>query len=138
MTTSRDAPELSGIVRVLIAVSDLEHAHAVYGRGLGMEVGAPVDDRERGVRYAVCSPPEGGEIHLVAVLDRQRPLGGSIASFLETRRDGMYALELESSDLEATEKSLVDRGLQVADGAQDGLEIAPASAYGARLRIVAS
>ncbi len=108
-----DSPGLSGITRVIIAVQDLDHAMEVYGKKLAMGVGElNVDDR-RGVRSAICKPASGGLIELVSVEDKNRPFAQSISAFLEGKREGMYALVLQSDAPQAAQKNLNSRGLNV-------------------------
>lgn len=69
----RRAPQLSGIVRVIVAVADIGRAAAAYGKGFGLMVDPIVEDRARGVAVARCHPPKGGVIELVSVRDESRP-----------------------------------------------------------------
>ena len=96
-----DSPGISGIDRVIIAVEDIDHAVAVYGDKLAMDISTAQVDSERGVKSALCSPPSGGQIELVAVIDQTRPFAQSIAEFLEGGREGMYTLVLKSARPEA-------------------------------------
>jgi len=132
-----DGPGLSGIVRVLIAVDDLDDAAAVYGSKFAMKVGAASDDARRGVRCARCNPPTGGTIELVSVIDEERPFARSVKSFLDHNREGMFALVLEAPDLEAAARVLASRGLSAGAAADspDVLEIERAAMFGARIRI---
>ena len=108
-----NAPKLSGIVRVIIAVEDLDHAAMVYGRQFNMAMDDSILDPERGVCSAICRPAAGGVIELVAVEDSTRPFAAAISEFLENRSEGMYALVLQSPDLQETEKALEKSGLRV-------------------------
>lgn len=136
----RRAPPLSGIVRVIVAVADIERAAAAYGKGFGLTVDPIVEDRARGVAVALCRPPAGGVIELVAVRDPSRPFAAAIARHLDADREGMYALVLQSPDLPATAASLAGHGLGVAPAADDPgvLEIPGSEAFGARIRIEAA
>jgi catechol 2,3-dioxygenase-like lactoylglutathione lyase family enzyme len=102
---------LSGISRVVLAVHDLEHAVDVYGRQFGTETDAPVLDEARGLLTAICRPPSGGVIELVAVADREQPFANAVAAQLETRGEGMHALVLGSKDPGSVAASLADRGV---------------------------
>lgn len=134
-----DDPGLSGIARVLIAVRDLDHAVSVYRSGFGLEVDPPSLDASRGVRRALCHPPSGGAIELLAGVDRTRPFGRSVAEFVEGDREGMYALVVQSRDPGASAGRLASRGLDVgrAEGAEHLLELDRSATYGARLWIEA-
>lgn len=134
------APRLSGIVRVIVAVEDIEHAVAVYGERFKLPVGKILDDAERGVWSATCRPPAGGVIELVAVKDPTRVFARAIERHLEERREGMYALVLESPDLAATAASLAGHGIRVHPAADDRhvLEVPREDAFGALIRIQAA
>ena len=129
--TSQD-PELSGIQRVIMAVHDAAKAAAVYGEGFDMEVSAPALDENRGVMQAICTPPAGGRIELVSPTDPERPFARRIASFLDDRREGMYALVLHAPDPKAAADVLEERGIEV-----ERSNVIEASLLGARLLIEA-
>ena len=117
-----DSPVLSGIAKVIIAVDDLDHAMDVYGEKLAMGISESRLDIERGVRFAICNPASGGMIELVSVEDNSRSFAQSVSAFLEGKRQGMYALVLQSTDTRAMAKILSARGLKVS-GATDSPEI---------------
>lgn len=130
-----DAPGLSGIARVLVAVHDLDQAVAVYGNKFALHVAESTLDTNRGVRSAVCTPPSGGVIEFVAVSNRNQPFAESIAEFLASHGEGMYALVLQSRDLQRSVKNLMTRGVEVhkVTGSADLLEIDRASTFGAHI-----
>ena len=80
----RRAPQLSGIVRVIVAVADIEHAAAAYSTGFGLAVDPIVEDRARGVAGAPFPPPPGGVIQLGAGRDEARDRRG-VRSGIRTR-----------------------------------------------------
>ncbi|OUS10228.1 hypothetical protein A9Q89_11525 [Gammaproteobacteria bacterium 53_120_T64] len=133
----RDGPRVSGIRRVIIAVEDLDHAVEAYGTQFNMAMDDTQVDAERGVRTAICRPASGGVIELVAVEDSARPFANAIAVFLENRREGMYALVLATEDLPATQKMLMERGLEVrmSAGSTGVLEVDQAATFGALILI---
>src|SRR5262245_59487004 len=130
-----DAPGLSGIARVIVAVYDLDHAVTVYGNKFALAIAEPIVDAKRGVRSAVCTPPSGGVIELVSVYDRNQPFAESVAEFWHSRGEGMYALVLQSRDLQGSARHLAARGVEVHTVADlpDLLEIERASTFGARI-----
>lgn len=132
-----NAPGLSGIARVIIAVRDLDHAVEVYGEQFNMTMDDALLDNERGVRSAICRPPTGGVIELIEVDNATRPFAQPIADFLETRREGMYALVLETNNIEATASALTARALKftVAADSPQVLEVAREEAFGTLIRI---
>lgn len=95
--TSPAASGLSGIVRAIVAVRDLDHARRVYETGFGLVCDAPRDDDSRGVRGFVCRPPLGGVVEFVSPSDTDRPFAAEVATFLEDR-DGLYALVLHGDE----------------------------------------
>lgn len=133
------AQDLSGISRVIIAVSDLDHAASVYGQMFALEITEPKVDPVRGVRSVICTPPSGGVIELVSVADASAPFAKSIAGFLQANQEGMYALVLNSQNLQQSEERLIAEGLRVKApaGATTSLEIERADTFGALIQIEA-
>ena len=134
-----DEPDLSGIARVIIAVEDLKRAVVVYGTRFAMDIDRPSLDAERGVQTAICRPPSGGVIELVSVVDSKRPFAGSIRDFLDTGREGMFAVVLQSRDLQASRHALVARGVELVSSEEspDVLEIERDATFDMRVRIEA-
>ena len=95
--TSPAGSGLSGIMRAIVAVRDLDHARTVYEQGFGLACDAPRDDDARGVRGFVCRPPSGGVIEFVSPSDPGRPFAGEVATFLD-EREGLYALVLRGNE----------------------------------------
>jgi catechol 2,3-dioxygenase-like lactoylglutathione lyase family enzyme len=131
------AAALSGIARVIIAVHDVDQAVTVYRTRFAMAADEVILDPARGVRSATCRPATGGSIELVSVADTARPFAQSIQAFLDADREGMYALVLQSPDLQACADALSGHGLPVARAADsnDVLEIDRGSMSGALFRI---
>jgi catechol 2,3-dioxygenase-like lactoylglutathione lyase family enzyme len=126
---------LSGIIRVMIGVSDIAEARAVYGTKLGMPIDPVVIDAARGVKSAICHPPAGGLIELVAVDDAEQAFAQSLEEFLQTRGEGMFALVLQTEDLAQTTEVLSQRGLNLSALTDDAIEVALADTCGARIHI---
>lgn len=131
---------LSGIVRVIIAVRDLDQARATYGEGLGLATDEPLTDPQRGVRAVTCRPPAGGVIELVEAVDPGQPFAGRIHDFINNDREGMFALVLETTNRAESKSTLTRHGVAVRASidAPDTLEIDPETTFGARLRIQAA
>jgi catechol 2,3-dioxygenase-like lactoylglutathione lyase family enzyme len=123
---------LSGITSVMIAVGDIEQAVEVYGKGLGLPVDPAIVDKSQGVISALCHPPSGGVIQLIAVHDSAKPLAGSLQSHLNLRGEGMYALVLQTEETDSVAAELSSRGLNLKAGADGVME---ANVFGARIRI---
>jgi catechol 2,3-dioxygenase-like lactoylglutathione lyase family enzyme len=127
---STGEPGLSGIVRAIVATTDAAKAAEVYGRGLGLDVGPAEEDTDRGVTRALVSPPKGGVIELVSVIDATRPFGQAIERFLGAGGRGLYGLVLTAADPEAAVTVLEARGLAVDRDAGNEIDV-----FGARFFI---
>ncbi|MCP3991946.1 MAG: hypothetical protein GY724_22930 [Actinomycetia bacterium] len=125
-----DKPNLSGITRAILATADVTQAAATYGAGLGLEVGEPEHDDDRGVVAIICRAPKGGVIELVSVVDPERPFARAIDRSLENGGEGLYGLVLRAPDPQSAMATLEDKGV-VAD--QDGL--GALSVFGTRMLI---
>jgi catechol 2,3-dioxygenase-like lactoylglutathione lyase family enzyme len=129
--------DLSGIIRVIIAVHDVDQARTVYGTQLGMEVSRTSLDSDDGVRRAICQPPSGGQIELVGVVDSARPFASAIAEFLQNHGEGMYALVLQAANPSNLASTLINHGLAInaATDSPDIMEVDREHTFGARLRV---
>jgi catechol 2,3-dioxygenase-like lactoylglutathione lyase family enzyme len=128
---------LSGIVRVVIAVNDVDRALDVYGRGFGLDHRDTVLDEARGVVSALLRPPAGGSIELVAVDDDRPWYGAAIARHLAQCGEGMFALVLRAPDPSAVRSGLAARGVrfETIPNRASVLAIAPDERFHARLLI---
>ena len=102
---------LSGIMRVVVAVRDLDHARGIYQTGFGLPCDAAYDDDLRGVRAFVCRPPVGGVIEFVTPTDAERAFAQDVATFLEDR-PGLYALTLHG-DLDRESETVFGARIRV-------------------------
>ncbi|MGF1597945.1 MAG: VOC family protein [Acidimicrobiales bacterium] len=127
----RTGPVVSGITRVLVATTDAARAAEVYGKGLGLDVDPVGYDAERGIDRAICYPPEGGVIELLAPVDEGRPFAGEIGRFLADRGEGMFALVLSSDDVAGATTVLDQRG--VAAASSPSLQATETTVFGARI-----
>jgi hypothetical protein len=128
---------LTGISRVIVAVRDLDDAVAVYRDRLGIRTRLQGAESARGVQGAICTPSSGGEIELRSLMDAPSSSGRELEMFLRERGEGMYALVLESADVDATASTLRAKGIYAQQSATDPAqwEINPASVHGTRIRI---
>lgn len=102
---------LSGIARVVIVVRDLDAAMDTFGHKFAIPTGTAERNPEQGVSRAICTPPTGGVIELVAVDDSEKEYAQTLTAFLAERGEGMYALVLKSDDFAATKAALADRNV---------------------------
>jgi catechol 2,3-dioxygenase-like lactoylglutathione lyase family enzyme len=128
---------LSGISRVIVAVRDLDDAIVVYRDRLGIRTRPQAAESARGVRGAVCEPSSGGQIELTSPIDDRGSPERELEVFLRSRGEGMYALVLESADLDATARALRAAGIDANRSATDPAhwEVDAASVHGVRIRI---
>ncbi|MGH1493857.1 MAG: VOC family protein [Acidimicrobiales bacterium] len=109
-------PWLTGIQTVTIAVSDLDAAAAVYGKGIGLAVEPLLEDAERGVSVIRCLPPKGSAIELVSASEPATPYGAEVERFISERGPGLFSLTLGATDAEQAVATLADRGVDLAGG----------------------
>lgn len=131
---------LSGVVRVVVAVRDLERALDVYARRFDLGARGPMADARRGVAAAICTPPAGGSIELVEPTDAGRPFAAEIARHLSCVGEGMFALVVQAGDPAAVAAALGQRGFTAKPFAESDavFEIDPGSLFGARLLVEAA
>lgn len=129
-----DELQLSGIMKVIVAVKDIDEAMAVYGEGLGMAIDEAADDAERGVKSALVHPPKGGVVELLQPVDTARRFAAGVAAFLAEKGEGMYALVLQSPDANRAAEILKARGVGLSESG-DGIEIDRGDTHGALIRI---
>lgn len=124
---AHEAPDLSGIVRAVVASADASAAAERYRDGLGLRVEEPTVDDDRGVQSVIVHPPKGGVIELVSAVDVTRPFAEAIARQVKEQRGGLYALVLQADDPAAAVATLAARGVEVTN------EPPGAVVFGARL-----
>jgi hypothetical protein len=90
------SPNYSGINKVVIATNDASVAANAYSVGLGLSADKPQLDAERGLLSVLVHPPEGGVIDLVSPVSLSRPIAQNVANFLNTKGEGIYALQLSA------------------------------------------
>jgi catechol 2,3-dioxygenase-like lactoylglutathione lyase family enzyme len=127
------ATGLTTIRRVLVAVRDFDAAVAVYRDRLGFETVIRPEEWAASVRQAIATPREGARIELLAPARNRGP----IAEVLREHGEGMFALVLESEDLEASVRALRERGISAHPAADDSgaWEIDRTTAFGVRFRL---
>ena len=122
------ANQVTGVVGIELVVEDLEAARQLYEVGLGLLQGPPVapGDGSTGFDYRLGN----------FVLGVHRPAGRGTASVEQVRRGpGPFRLVLASGDLAATAEALSRNGVPYAES-PSGIDLDPADAAGARLRII--
>jgi catechol 2,3-dioxygenase-like lactoylglutathione lyase family enzyme len=130
---------ITAMPRIAIAVHDFAAAVGIFQDGLGMPVAdfSPNTVPTLGAHVAMCVPPGGSNIELMAPADPDRPLSRALQTFLDRRGDGLYALMLEAPDPDAEAVELAARGLDVLalmPGA-GGRDVHPRSTHGVLVRV---
>jgi len=128
--TMQDQGDLSGIERVIVAVSDVDQASSTWGVGLGLAADAAQTDSQRGIRSVIIRPPAGGVIELAEPVDASKPFAQALQTQLDDR-EGMFCLVLKGRDLPATERRLADAVIAFELG-EDALTV---MAFGTRIRV---
>jgi catechol 2,3-dioxygenase-like lactoylglutathione lyase family enzyme len=132
---------ITGLPRIAIAVRDMDRAISTFGDGLGMpvcEFGGL--DESLGIRMALCTPPGGSHIELMAPAQPDRAHARSLQGFIDRRGEGLFALMLYAPDPDAEARELEGRGLPVMPLMPEaqGRDIHPEHTCGVLIRIYPS
>jgi hypothetical protein len=130
---------ITALPRIAIAVHDFEDAVGTFRDALGMPV-VDLSDRTAaslGARIAMCVPPGGSNIELMAPADPALPLSQALQAFLDRRGEGPYAMMLEAPDPDAEAVELAARGLDVLPlmAGAGGRDVHPRSTNGVLVRV---
>lgn len=105
---------IGNLNHVAIAVPDLDAATAKYRDQLGAKVSAPQDEPDHGVRVVFVELPNT-KIELLTPLGDNSPIQG----FLDKNPDGgIHHICLETDDVTAASKKLMDDGVRVLGGGE--------------------
>jgi len=96
--TVAQAPNYSGIQKVIVATRDAGLAYNVYSQGLGLPADPPQADLDRGVVSSIVRPPQGGIIELASPIDTSKAAGAEIGEFLNSNGEGICCLVLSADD----------------------------------------
>jgi catechol 2,3-dioxygenase-like lactoylglutathione lyase family enzyme len=124
---------LSGVARVVIAVSDARRARHTYERGLGLAALGVRSDAERGVESVLVAAPSGGLIELARPVHEARPVAAALTERLRQAGEGMCALVLKARDPAAAGAALRERGLKVRRLDRGAFEVEASSLFGTRV-----
>jgi catechol 2,3-dioxygenase-like lactoylglutathione lyase family enzyme len=130
---------ITAMPRIAIAVNDFESALSTFRNHFGMPVAdfSPETVPSLGAHVAMCQPPGGSNIELMAPSNPNEPLSQALQKFLDRRGEGIYALMLEAPNPNAEAEVLLERGVKVLPlmrGA-GGRDIHPSSTHGVLIRI---
>jgi catechol 2,3-dioxygenase-like lactoylglutathione lyase family enzyme len=130
---------ITAMPRIAIAVHDFDAAVSTFRDALGMPVAdfSPNTVPGLGAHVAMCVPPGGSNIELMAPADATKPLSQALQTFLDRRGDGLYALMLEAPDPDAEALELAARGLDVLPlmAGAGGRDVHPRSTHGVLVRV---
>ena len=130
---------ITAMPRIAIAVNDFDVAITVFRDQMGMFVDdfSPETVPSLGAHVAMCQPPGGSNIELMAPSNPKEPLSQALQKFLDRRGEGVYAMMLEAPDPNGEAEILLERGIKVLPlmrGA-GGRDIHPSSTHGVLIRI---
>ena len=109
---------ITAMPRIAIAVNDFESALTTFRDHFGMPVAdfSPETVPSLGAHVAMCQPPGGSNIELMARANPKAPLSQALQKFLDHRGEGISALLLEAPDPAAKAAAdLPDELRQLAD-----------------------
>ncbi|MFH1639010.1 MAG: methylmalonyl-CoA epimerase [Chloroflexota bacterium] len=96
---------------VAIAVTNIDEALKLYENLFGVKVSKIEAVPEQGVKAAMITMGDGGEIEFLEPID---PNCG-VAKFLENKGEGIHHICLEVDDIDKTLSSLAEKGCQLID-----------------------
>jgi methylmalonyl-CoA/ethylmalonyl-CoA epimerase len=100
---------INGLSHVSIVVPDLEAAARELNAKYGLEVGAPMENAEQGVRLAYIELGNGK----IELMEPSRP-DSPVSKFLERNpKGGIHHLCLGVDDVETTARTLAQNGVRV-------------------------
>lgn len=130
---------ITGMPRIAIASRDIAPMVETFRNKFGLPV---LDFRDLdwdtfGAHLAMCTPPGGSNIELMAPDDPAAPLSQSLQGFLDRRGEGHFALMLEAANPDAEAVDLAGRGLKVLPTMKGaaGRDIHPSSTHGVLIRV---
>ena len=126
------------ILRVIIAVNDIQEAIKVYTDNFGLQVSRSESRPDLGIKNALL--PVGDDI--IEFIEPLDPRQGPVKKFLETRGEGLYQLEIEIDSIDSAVKSLTEKGVRLIAANPESRErgdpvwIHPQSAKGVLIQLV--
>ena len=96
---------------IAVVVKNLDEALQLYDNLFGAKPSKIETLPEQGVKAALLSMAEGGEIELLEPIDPQSGVG----KFLETRGEGIHHICLETDNVDQELSTLADKGAQLID-----------------------
>src|SRR6185295_11077367 len=128
---------MTSVVALVLVVRNLEHALAVYERGLGFVRSGTVDDVPSLGARRVTVRGAGCELELLEPHDATRPPG----MFLAARGEGVFALTVGVDDPGRTRERLAHVGVTVVGGSGEGAAppvrgfVSPREAHGVLVEV---
>jgi methylmalonyl-CoA epimerase len=104
---------IEGVLKVGIAVKDMDKAVSCYSKSLGLAPGEIVAYEPFGMRYCMF---EVGESSFLEVMEPTTP-NSPIARFIESHGEGLQHLSLKVADIEEAIAELKGKGLRFAQEA---------------------
>ncbi len=97
------------IHNIIVAVKNVEEATKEYTDNFGLQASRSGTNPERGIKNTLF--PIGDAI--LELIEPLEPEQGPVAKFLQTRGEGVYMIELEVENLDASIQSLKERNVRL-------------------------
>jgi methylmalonyl-CoA/ethylmalonyl-CoA epimerase len=105
--------EIEGVLKVGIAVRDMDKAVSCYSEALGLTPGEIVAYEPFGMRYCML---QLGEFSFLELMEPTSP-GSPIGRFIESHGEGLQHLSLKVADIDEAIAELKGKGLRFAQEA---------------------
>lgn len=134
--------QIEGVLKVGIAVKDMDNAVSCYSEALGLKPGEVVAYEPFGMRYCMLELGESSFLELMEPTTPKSPIG----RFIESHGEGLQHLSLKVADIDEAIAELKGKGLlfaqesplreQVSFGTAKFIFIQPQSTGGVLIQLV--
>jgi len=100
--------KIESVLKVGIAVKDMDRAMSCYSDALGLTPGEIVAYEPFGMRYCML---QAGEFSFLELMEPTNP-GSPIGRFIESRGEGLQHLSLRVADIEEAVAELKEKGFR--------------------------
>lgn len=115
---------------VVIAVTDLDAAAALYGQSFGLKASAPIDAPELGARR-IRFDAGNAFVDIVQPSSPTSPLN----AFIKDRGEGIYLIAVQVDDLKGSVAALKQKGAEIME--ESGrVFVSPKTTHGALMQLI--
>ena len=119
-----------GIDHVVIAVTDLDAAAALYGQSFGLKASAPQDAPDLGAKR-IRFDAGNAFVDVVQPSSPSSPLN----AFIKDRGEGIYLIAVQVDDLKGSVAALRQKGAQIMEESGRVL-VSPKTTHGALMQLI--